>query len=227
MDINPNQEAVEADAGRPWPVPPRQQPYAIALALSFDTLTANPPSPEKLELLGAKIEREGIRLAVLNREVLVNVDKREVTVIGGGRARVAWALLVLHYLSAEDVTLDAREATLAHFSDSRGYLAVFGKRIVGRFLKSVGKTGELFAQKSEQIGGALIPSTGLCYQFNVLPRVPVAIVRHEGDEDFGAGANVIYRADIERLLPAEDRVVTAELLLDTLSGAPIDEREGG
>ncbi|MHB9036899.1 MAG: DUF3786 domain-containing protein [Armatimonadota bacterium] len=210
-------------SGRHWPIPPKQEPYAQALELGFDVLLADSPSGDKLASLGARLEPGCIRLPVLNREVIVNLNKREIIVAGGRRARVAWALLVLHYLSAEDVSLDTKDATLAYFSDSRGYLAVFGKRIVGRFLGTVGRTGEQFAQLSEQLGGTLVPSTGLCYRFDVLPRVPIAIVRHDGDEDFGPGASVIYRADIGHLLPAEDRVVAAELLLNALSGASIDE----
>jgi hypothetical protein len=66
----------------------------------------------------------------------------------------------------------------------------------------------------------------LGYRFDVFPRVPITIVRYEGDEEVAAGASIVYRADAGQLLPAEDRVVAAELLLDALAGKPVTESGG-
>lgn len=60
-------------------------------------------------------------------------------------------------------------------------------------------------------------------RFAVFPRVPIAFFRFEGDTELAAGASVVYQADAEFLLPAEDRVVAAELLLDALAGKPLAE----
>lgn len=62
--------------------------------------------------------------------------------------------------------------------------------------------------------------------FDVLPRVPIIIIRYEEDEDLGAGANVIYHADAAHLLPAEDRIVAAELVIDVLNGKQLAENGG-
>jgi len=209
------------------PIPPKQQPYEIAFEMGFDALLARMPSAEKLEALGATPESGVIKVLVLNRRVLVDTRDREVYVEGRAGARRAWALLVLHYLRAEDVSPDAREVSIGHFADCRGYLTVFGNRIIGRFLATVGRSPERFIELSEQLGGTRLSGPGTSYRFDVLPRVPITIIRHEGDEELGPGANVIYRADIERLLPPEDRVVIAELLLDALSGKPIEEQVEG
>lgn len=211
--------------------PPRRtsepRPYETAFVMGFDALLARMPSAENLEALGATLDSGVIALPVLNRRVLVNTRDREVYVEGHGKARRAWALLVLHYLCAEDVSPDAREVSIGHFADCRGYLSVFGKRIIGRFLATAGRSGDQFIELSDRLGGTRLPGPGTSYRFDVLPRVPITIIRHEGDEELGPGANVIYRADIERLLPPEDRVVIAELLLDALSGKPIEEQVEG
>lgn len=220
-DLNANLH--NNDEERSWPIPPKQQPYVQALELAFDALNAIKPSVQKLESLGARLDSTVIRLQLFDQEVVVDINKREVTLSTGRSVRIAWALLVLHYLTANDVSINPQEVSLAHFTDNRGYLEVFGKRIVNRFLKTIGITSERFIQVSNSHMGTLIPSTGLCYKFDLLPRVPIAIIRHDGDDEFGPGANVIYRADIENLLPAEDRIVAVELLLNTLSGASIDE----
>ena len=208
-------------------IPPRQRPYERAFELSFDELLSREPSDEELKALGAARRSGMIRLPVLNRHLLVDLNNRQVLVENAGRARIAWALLVLHYLCADDVPVDPTEVSFGHFAQCRGYLSVFGNRIIGRFLASVGITSQRFEQLSQQLGGTHLPGPGTSFRFDVLPRVPITIVRHEGDDEFGPGANVIYRADAERLLPAEDCVVVAELLLNTLSGKPIEEEPGG
>ncbi len=211
-------------------VPPKQQPYEQAFALGFDSLISRSPPDEHLGALGAERRGSVIRLPVLNRWLLVDEDAREVIVEDAGRARRAWAILALHYLCAEDVSLDAREVSLGHFTDCASYLSVFNSRIIGRFLATVGRDPQLFAERAEEIGGARLDAggqrlaSGLGYRFDVFPRLPIAVVRYEGDEELGPGAGVIYRADAQHLLPAEDRIVAAELLLDSLAGKPVEEK---
>jgi len=229
-DINNAQAPATAKPG--CPIPPRQQPYERAFEMGFDALLSGGVSAfecrnAKLEALGATARSGIIRLPVLNQALLIDPGRREVLVENGDRARRAWSLLALHYLCADDVSLDTREVSFGHLADSRSYVGVFARRIIGRFMATVGKTSELFEQLSEQLGATRLPPPGVGYRFDVLPRVPVAIIRHEGDNEIEPDANVIYRADAEHLLPTEDCVVAVELLLDTLSGKPIAEAPGG
>lgn len=208
--------------------PPAQRPYETALKIAFDRLAARDLTRETLNALGVELVDGSFRVQALNSHLLVDPQARQVTVEGAGRARTSWALLVVHYLCAEDVTQDSREVSLAHFPSCRGYLAVFQKRIVGRFLATTGRSGEVFSNTSKAIGGEVVNALSMSsisqgFSFSVLPRITITIVRHEGDDEFGAGATVVYRADAERLLPAEDCIVAAELLLDTLAGKPMTE----
>jgi hypothetical protein len=228
-DPNPNSRepsAGAANSARTGSIPPRQHPHELAFELGFESLVSSRPSEETLHALGAVRQAELIRLPALNRQLLVDTGAREVNVEHAGPARRAWAILALHHLCAADVSPDARQVSLGHFPDCRGYLDVFAKRIIGRFLGTAGRTAEEFAQRSEQLGATRVPSTGLCYRFDVFPRLPIMIVRYEGDDELGPGAGVIYRADAEHLLPAEDRVVAAELLLDALAGKSIEQDPG-
>ena len=204
-------------------VPPRQQPYKQAIVLGFDALLALDISSERLDALGVTRNLDVIRIAVLNRFILVDLARREITIEGAGKAKHTWALLTLHYLCAEDMSVDLREVSLNHFADCRSYYSVFSKRILGRFLATAGRTQGIFEQASENLNAERVPSTGVYYRFKVLPRVPLSIVRYEGDDEFEPSANVIYRADAGTLLPAEDRIVVAEALLDALSGKPMEE----
>jgi len=207
--------------------PAAQQPYELALKTGFETLLSRTPDDDRLRALGAVRQSNTIRVPALNRCLVVDLDAREVLVDGIGRARIGWAILVVHYLAAADVSSDEREVAFAHLADGRGYVGVFEKRIVGRFLATSGRSAERFAEMAAHLGAQSVPGSGVRYRFEVLPRVPIVIVRHEDDDELGPGASVIFRADIGHLLPVEDRVVSTELLLDSLAGKAIEESAGG
>ena len=207
-------------------VPPPQRPVELALALALDAVRSDPPAKETLDALGAAATHEGIRLPLLNRHVVVKPEGAGVLVEGDGEVSPGWAVLVLHYLRAEDVSLDAREVSLAHFPDCRGYVVPFTKRVIGRFLRTIGKTSESFSQASERLGGTRVSGPGLAYRFDVLPRVPITLILFEGDDELAASANVLFRADAQRLLPAGTVIAAAELLVGALCGSPIERKPG-
>jgi len=213
------------DRGR-FPVPPRQRPYELAISIGFDALLAYEQTPERLATLGASRQDAVIRLPALDQHLLIDTAERAVRVEGHGEARHHWALLALHYLSAGDLTEDPRKVTLAHFPDARGYLSVYNKRIIGRFLGTVGRTDAGFRQAAERVGATPIAWSGACYRFDVFPRLPITFIRYDGDEESPPGANIVYRADAGRLLPAEDRIVVAEVIIEILSGKPLYEGTG-
>jgi len=205
---------------------PQQRPYDQALQQGLDTLRSRLPSPERLQSLGAILAGNTIRLPALDRILSIDLEQSRVLVDDSVRARPVWAILAVHYLCAENVTPDASEVSFSYFQDCRSYLSVFGKRITARFLATSGRSSQEFLRLGEQFTGTRIPSEGIGFCFNVLPRVPITLIRYEGDDEIPAGASIIYRADAERLLPAEDRVVAAEVLLDILSGKSMTESGG-
>ncbi len=206
-------------------VPSRQRTYDQALQLGFDALCSRPPSPENIVFLGAAMTAGAIHLPALNQCLCIDLDRRSVLVDESVPARSAWAVLAVHYLRAGEFVPDPREVSFGYFQDCRSYLSVFGKRITARFLATSGRTAGEFARRAGQLAATRLPGAGAGFRFDVLPRVPISIVRYEGDDEVPAGASVVYRADAEQLLPAEDRVVAAELLLDVLSGKPMTEQE--
>ena len=205
---------------------PRQNPYELALQRGLDALQNFAWTLDRCEALGIE-EVEGIlRLPALGRILCVDLAQRCVRVDDEAPARAAWGVLAAHYLCAEQLAPDPRGVSFSDFPDCRSYLSVFGKRITGRFLATAGRTEPRFVQAAEALGGHKVSGAGVGYGFAVFPRVPISIVRYDGGDEFPPGASVIYRADIESLLPAEDRVVAAELLLDALAGKPMTENGG-
>ena len=211
---------VHGEGGRFAP-PPRQRPYETAIRVAYQALRARELTADRLSRLGAVPCEEGMRLPALDRHLIIRLDRDEVLVEAAGPARHDWTLLALHYLSAVDLSEDQREVNLNHFADARGYLDVYNRRIIGRFLATVGATDAGFRQCAERLHGVRIPWNGTCFRFFIFPRIPLTVIRYEGDDEYPSGANIVYRADAERLLPAEDRIVAAEVLLNTLSGVPM------
>lgn len=207
-------------------IPPRQRPYEQALQRGLETLQSLAPDPSRLQALGAQVDDRGIRIPVLGTSCLVDLRNRTVSGPGEAALQVGWAVLVVHYLAATDLAADAREVSFSYFGDCHTYLSVFGKRIVQRFLATTGRTAAQFAERSTRLGAVPQSGGGQRYRFPLLPRLPIVIVRYEGDEELAPGANVLYRADAQNLLPAEDRVVAAELLLDALAGKPMTQNGG-
>ncbi|MDP2989846.1 MAG: DUF3786 domain-containing protein [Kiritimatiellota bacterium] len=219
-------------ATRVSPIPPRQRPYEQALRLVFERLQRERPSEVKLRALGA-VRQEGlIRMPALANFLLIDLDGQDVLVADGDSgARPmpvghAWALVALHYLCAEELSVVSRAVSFSEFTDCLGYVSVFNKRVIGRFLATSGRTREQFEAASLCIGGKRMAAPGVAFAFKVLPRVPITVVWHAGDEELGAGANVIYQADAAHLLPAEDRIVAAELVIDALNGKQLAENGG-
>ena len=214
------------------PIPPRQRPYELALHLAFERLKRDGPSDAKLHALGAVRQEGMIRIPALAESLLIDLEGQDVFVAGGDsgerrmRAGHAWALVALHHVCAADLRVDSRAVSFSEFTDCQGYVGVFAKRVIGRFLATCGKTREQFEAASLRIGGKRMAAPGVAFAFDVLPRVPIIVVWHAGDEDLGAGANVIYHADAAHLLPAEDRVVAAELVIDALNGKQLAENGG-
>jgi len=205
---------------------PKQRPYEQALQQGFDVLCSRMPSPERLESLGASQAEATIRLPALNRVLNINLADQSVLTGESVRARPVWAILAVHYLCAENLLPDSNEVSFSYFQDCRSYLSVFGKRITARFLATSGRSSQEFVRLGEQLQGFRMPGSGTGFRFNVFPRVPITLIRYEGDDEVPAGASILYRADAERLLPAEDRVVAVELLLDILSGKSMAENGG-
>lgn len=207
-------------------IPLQQHPYEQALLVGFKTLLADPPGEDQMRSLGVTRREGAIRLPVLNGELSIDTSARAIHVMDAsdackGEAKVAWGILAVHYLCAPETPPDTRMVAFSHFEDSRGYLPVFRGRILGRFLATSGRSSAGFVLAAERAGGEPFEGPGTAYRFHVLPRVPLVIIRHEGDNEFGPGATLLYQADAGRMLPAEDRIVAAELLLDALAGKPM------
>lgn len=190
--------------------------------MSFDRLLARSPDEDQLAVLGAECNGGRIRVPSFGKQLLIDPDVRNVVVEGGGEAQDFWALLTLHYLVPAGLDFDAREVSLRHFPDCLGYLPAFEQQVLARFLATVGRSADTFIAASERAGGIRQPGSGVRFEFSVLPRVPLVIVRHDGDDEFDAAANVLYRADARHLLAAEDRIVAAELVFAMLTGNSLE-----
>ena len=202
------------------PLPP---PQHTALEVGFAALRARMFSAETLVALGVDEVDDGYRLPVLGRPVIIDLERAEVRTDAGSQLASFWAILTVHYLCAENLTPDDRWVSLGHFPDCRTYLLAFNNHVLREMLETVGRTRDGFIAAAESLPHTRWDGPGDGFTFPVFPRVPLTFVRHDGDEELEPGANVLYRADAARQLPAEDRIAMAELMLDVLKGHGMTE----
>lgn len=200
------------------------QSHAAAFQKAVERLRANPPSLRVLGQLEVEPVGNRFRLRVLTDPMIVNLRAATVEIEGRGPADLAWGILVLHYLAASHPLIDARLVSLAELADATAYLTGFQQRLVKRFVETSGASCQRFESAARALGGQALPEFNCAWRFFVLPRVPITIIRYEGDDEFPPSAAILYQADAASLLPLEDRVVAIDLLLERLQ-AQTQEKE--
>ncbi len=74
-----------------------------------------------------------------------------------------------------------------------------------------GESIEGFKKRCEELGGAPLQMADAAYVFNVAPRVPVAVLFWEGDDDFPAESKLLF-----------DRSIVDHLALDIIYALAVD-----
>ncbi len=210
----------KAGSGGAFPVPPRQRPYELALALAWVHFREIPDA--HLRALGASAGEGGrVTLPVLGS--VVGIDReRGAVAVAGACAPTQLAVCALHYLLANLPTGVAPEAgRLVSFSDMpamRGYSAPYSGRVLARITRRFGAEAADLGARAAELGGTPEPMGDLGYRFDFFPHVPVRLTYFLGDDEFPPDANLLYDENITGLLPPEDVIVMSELLAARLCG---------
>ena len=71
---------------------------------------------------------------------------------------------------------------------------------------------EAFKLAALRIGGDLLPLGDACFQFQALPRVPVAIIAWMGDEEFPPSYRILFDRSIAHHLPTDACAILGSML---------------
>lgn len=87
-----------------------------------------------------------------------------------------------------------------------------------RLAKAIDNHTHVFERAAKQLNGEKLDIGNAAFAFQALPRVRVAAVYNEGDEDFPATANVLFDASASNYLPTDALGGLGSALVDRLTG---------
>jgi len=144
---------------------------------------------------------------------------------GGAPAHVAVSILLLHYLLRADGTPPAGEwLAFRELPDGLFYAAAFAQRTEAPLAQAFGANAGSgdglagFRAAAAAAGGLPLDLADAAFAFQALPRLTLAVLVWDGDDEFPAQASVVFDAAAGHYLPAEDLAGLGGLLAGRLIG---------
>jgi hypothetical protein len=120
-------------------------------------------------------------------------------------AHVSIQIVLLHYLLTADGTPPAdRWLAFRELPDGLFYAQAFAGHAEGLLAEKLGANLDGFRRAAASLGGSPLDLANAAYRFQAFPRLAVAALLWEGDEDFPAQARILFDAHAGHYLPTED-----------------------
>jgi hypothetical protein len=138
----------------------------------------------------------------------------------GDSLPVAPQALVLYYLSTADgAPIEGRWISFADLPDGRFYNQAFQGYTGKEIARCFGNDLHAFENTARKVGGQEIAYGDSAFAFRALPRVNLAVVYHQGDEDFPASCQILFDASTSHYLPIDVSAILASMLARTIMRA--------
>ncbi len=122
--------------------------------------------------------------------------------------------LILTYLATADgTTPSSRWVGFRELPDGLFYVQAFQGYTGGRLVRELGDGIETFRRAAGALGGEPLEIGDAGYVFTVLPRVHMAIVYWEGDEEFPSQARVLFEDTAARYMPTDGLAILGSQLV--------------
>lgn len=163
-------------------------------------------------------------LRFLNRDVIVTCPEMEFSYNGSGEdVPVQQQVLLLHYLNGACGPGAVRGKTdwvsFQDLPEGRFYMDAFMKRAKEPLLRTFGSNPKKMAELAMNLYNASPTDLGdVSVVVKALPRVPVALVLWQGDDEFPPEGNLLFDKGISEILPAEDIALLAGMVVYPLIG---------
>ncbi len=156
----------------------------------------------------------GLRLNLLGRVVSVTLPGFLVKDHQNGESLpVVTQALVLYYLVTADGTpLEGRWVSFADLPDGRFYNQAFQGYTGVEVARHFGDDLQAFENAARKLGGQKVFYGDAAFAFQALPRVNLAIVYHQGDEDFPASCQILFDASTSHYLPIDVSAILGSML---------------
>ena len=114
-------------------------------------------------------------------------------------------VLILHYMEAlRSSILPGNWIAYREIPGASFYYSAFIKRAIDPLKKVFGQDIAAFSKAAERVQGIAIDAGDAAFEFEVFPGVPVQLILWEGDDEFGAEANIIFDCSIGAIMSPED-----------------------
>lgn len=128
-------------------------------------------------------------------------------------------LLLLYLLESTGSPHEGRWISFEQLPGGPGYLASFRGRVVVPILKAFGQEPSLLLKAGRALDGEPLDQGDVSVYIPALPRVPVAYLMWNGDEEFAPSVSVVFDASVRGYLDAEVVTALAELTTRRLVAA--------
>jgi hypothetical protein len=120
-------------------------------------------------------------------------------------AHVSIQIVLLHYLLTADGAPPADHwLAFRELPDGLFYAQAFAGHAEGLLAEKLGANLDGFRRAAASLGGSPLDLANAAYRFQAFPRLAVAALLWEGDEDFPAQARILFDAHAGHYLPTED-----------------------
>lgn len=152
-------------------------------------------------------------IVVLGERYLVSWPDLRAESDAGEPANPVLQILLLHYLlTADGITPRGQWVSFRDLPDGRVYYPAFREGSEQRLLARFGDDVAGFLRAAEALGGRRLPLADHAFAFQVLPRLPMAVLLWEGDEEFPPEVRILFDSSAANYLPTEDLAVIARYL---------------
>lgn len=168
--------------------------------------------------LGARDAGEDVALDVLGRTCLVGptgvkaADGRDVDFT----VRIVLSYYLLHGGQGDQT---GQWVAYRDFKDGAFFHASYAQIVENKIASDFSGRLPALTRAAQRLGGSPL-NAGLggdvCYRFPALPRVPLALVFYDADDDFPSSARVLFDAGAPRFLDMECLAVLGLILTDQL-----------
>ena len=114
------------------------------------------------------------------------------------------SLFVLHYLmKAVDIPLSGEWVSEKDIPGGEGFFRGPHTLPVHEIVKTFGDDVHAFSRACEQVGGIPLAMADAAFVFKITPRIPVAILFWQGDEDFEGEVKLLFDRTVSLHLPLD------------------------
>lgn len=200
------------------PTPKLQEWYdKLAPVVEEARTTLSQVKPGKLVLRsGCEQDADGnFRLSFFWREYVASGDDFAVRRADTGDEMPSFiqSIILTYLATADGTTPSSRWIGFRELPDGMFYAQAFQGYSGGRLVRELEGGVEAFRHAAEQLDGEPLEVGDAGYAFTVLPRVRLALVYWEGDEEFPSQARVLFEDSASHYLPTDGLAILGSQLV--------------